>query len=305
MIDARIWRSASTTAPASSISVLSRCPRDFASRRAETSASSSSWRMSMRSDSLDPHFEPHGGQRTIDEVAQGEQTAFEHGTGASDDAEAAGLQHVVGEERGRQEVPQLVREDPEVLDSGGADRGFALARELRHRAGDRLVEAQVERLKLARRDGRGALDRQLGNRLTCVAVVVHDLRDRKPDVHQLATVLRGARSKIRSAIELRVQGPCELLEEERDPVLELDGGRSRRQPSCHPRAASPHDLGAIRGDEFAQHAWTPCKEHAADRVLVTGASYAQNYVRSRCVVDALPSHMHPDLGVKDLLTSSS
>ena len=78
---------------------------------------------------------------------------------------------------------------------------FALVH--RDRARDRLVKASVERAEIFRADRRVRFHRQIGHRLTDVAIIVNDLRDREPLQEQVVSVLAGA------PVDLQVLVPSE------------------------------------------------------------------------------------------------
>jgi hypothetical protein len=63
-------------------------------------------------------------------------------------------------------------------------------------ARDGVVKASVQRAKLIRADGRAHFYRQLGDRLTHVAVVMHDLRDGEPLKQQGMPVLNRASANL-------------------------------------------------------------------------------------------------------------
>src|SRR4029078_2357151 len=120
-------------------------------------------------------------------------------------------------------------------------------------SGDRVVETQIERLEVVRWDGRLLFDRELGDRLTRVSVVVNDLRDREPHAQQVCAVLRRGDADGLCIQELRLQRCGQLIEEHRDAPLELE----RRWPRCHAcadsSATSRDDLLPVCGHERAQH----------------------------------------------------
>ena len=76
---------------------------------------------------LDALGEPDLGERAADERVQPHEAAMEHGPGAPADADVPGLEHVEREDRRVDQVPQLVREEPEAL---APARRLAIGREL-------------------------------------------------------------------------------------------------------------------------------------------------------------------------------
>src|ERR1019366_9365327 len=97
---------------------------------------------------------------------------------ATADRRAPALDHVEAELGARDAVSKLVRQDPGALGGGRSNGLLANQRILRHRARDGAVEAQVERMKLARADRRVGLDGQLGDGQADVTVAVNDLGNR-------------------------------------------------------------------------------------------------------------------------------
>ena len=104
---------------------------------------------------------------------------MEHGARAPCDADVPRLENLERHDRGVDQVPQFMSEEPEALAPAGGfsvDVGLiAFAPVLGDRAGDGVVKASVERAKVVRADGQIHFHRQLGNGLTDIAVVVHDL----------------------------------------------------------------------------------------------------------------------------------
>ena len=209
------------------------------------------------------------GERRVDERAEPDQAASEDVAGAAADPDAAGAQDIEGQHRAAEQVSQLVREESELLvGSTGVvvdDIDLVLAFVLRDRVGDRVVETLVEGAELVGADLGLALDGKLGDGLTGVAVVVDDLRDREAAAQEIVAVLTRAGGDLDLADELRTERVFELLEEHRDPVLELERGRAGRHPLGHPSAAPSDDLRSIFTHELIQHASGYCKVRAQSR----------------------------------------
>ena len=72
-----------------------------------------------------------------------------------------------------------------------ARQAIALVRELGDRVGDGIVQAAVEGAELVDLDRQVALEREVGDRLAQVAVVVHHLVDREAVPQELQPVARG------------------------------------------------------------------------------------------------------------------
>src|SRR6185436_11207943 len=110
------------------------------------------------------------------------------------------------------------------------DDGFALVGILLNGIVDGVVQTAVQGTKLVGLDSLAALERQIGDRLAQVAIVVHNLIDAKTTAQQVAPVL-GSRGR-----DLREARLCAVC-------------RARNLPA-------PHGLGALleleRFDELAQ-----------------------------------------------------
>ena len=133
------------------------------------------------------------GDRAIDEVGEPGQAALEHRAGAAADADVPGPEHFERHAGRVDQVADLVGEEAEalVLLRGGdvAHRLMPFTSVLRHRAGDGIVQAAIERAEVVDADRRVLLHREVGDRLADVAVVVHDLRHGEPLQTQLAPVM--------------------------------------------------------------------------------------------------------------------
>ena len=104
---------------------------------------------------------------------------MEHRSGAPCDSDVPGLEHLERDHRGMDQVPQFMGKEPEplVLATALSVEGglIAFAPVLGDRARDGVVEASVQQPKVLRADRRVRFHRQLGDGLTDVAIVVHDL----------------------------------------------------------------------------------------------------------------------------------
>ncbi len=81
----------------------------------------------------------------------------------------------------------------------GARRGYVdalLTSELAHGAGDRFVQAHIQRLEFLDGDGRSLLDGDLRNRLAHVAVVLNNLTDGEPPTEQASAMDSAARASL-------------------------------------------------------------------------------------------------------------
>jgi hypothetical protein len=83
-----------------------------------------------------------------------------------------------------------------VLNGNGR---VALDHELRDCVGDRVVETAVQRAELFDRERRVELDRQVGDGLAEIAVVVDDLVDGVAEVQELLAMGRGRHADLRQS----------------------------------------------------------------------------------------------------------
>ena len=100
-------------------------------------------------------------------------------SGASCDANISRLQNLERHDRGVEKVPQFMSQEPRAL---APTRGFSIegrlilfASELGDGARDGVVQASVQHAKVFGADRRVLFHRQLGDGLTHVAIIVHDL----------------------------------------------------------------------------------------------------------------------------------
>ena len=119
------------------------------------------------------------GERTTDEIADSHEAPLEHRPGAPCDSHIPRLEHLERDHRGVDQVPQFMSQEPEAL---APARGLSIEGELISSAPvlgdgarDGVVKASVQHAKVIRADGRVDFHRQLGDGLTDVAIIVHDL----------------------------------------------------------------------------------------------------------------------------------
>ena len=169
-----------------------------------------------------------------------------------------GLEHLEREDRRVHQVPQFMSQKSKPL---GSARDFShrawtdcsLAPVLRDGARDGVVEAAVQHAKVIGADGRVHFHGELGDGLTDVAVVVHDLRDREPLSQQVMPVLNRAVGDVGIRPETRAQRSHELLQEHGHAVIDLRLGRRRNRPRRDFGPATTDELVAVCGNEFVQH----------------------------------------------------
>jgi hypothetical protein len=154
-------------------------------------------------------------------------------------------------------VSEFMREVAEPLAPARrftVERGLvAFAPVLGDRPGDGFVKTAVQDPKVVRADGRIGLQRQLGDGLTDVAIVVDHLRDGESLEQEVVTVLDRGPSDLGARAQPEAQGLHQLIQEHRHAVVDLTvGGRGHRS-NGNLRPAAPDDLGPVDGDEFVQH----------------------------------------------------
>ena len=156
-----------------------------------------------------------------------------HGMGIIDtlfQAQAPSSHHIV--EAHPAVIAELVCEDPQPLGFRIGGFQLALPSVLGDRLGRHVVEAAVQRMELIGRDFRFQLFRELGDRLTEVAIVVDDLADGEALLEEILGVVDCVRAHLRQRplqLPLHLQCLNELIEEQRDAVLQLVVRRQRRQ----------------------------------------------------------------------------
>ena len=92
-------------------------PRAFASKVAAGASSSMNAANEELLSILNALRETDLGERATDERARAHEAAMEHGAGAPRDANIPGLEHLERHERGVDQVPQFMGEEPEALAS--------------------------------------------------------------------------------------------------------------------------------------------------------------------------------------------
>jgi hypothetical protein len=182
---------------------------------------------------------------------------MEDGAGTPGHADVSGLEDLERDDRGVSQISQFVREEPEALVGArrfSIHRGLmSFARELRNRARDGLVETAVQHPKVVGADGRVQFHGQFGDRLTDVAIVVHDLGDRESLQQEVMPVLEGAFSDLRSGVQAEPEGFPQLIEEDGHAMIDFRLGWRGHRPPRDLGPASPNDLVPVDGDEFIEH----------------------------------------------------
>ena len=156
--------------------------------------------------------------------------------GASRDAHSPPSQDLERQHCGLDEVAEFVREETQALSFRFGGLQFSLPSVLGNRLGGHVVEAAVQRVELVGRDFRFHLVGEFGDRLTDVAVVMHDLPDGEALLEKIAGVVDGVGAHLRRqsvALRLKPQRLGELIEENGDAVLQLVVRRQRYSPLQH------------------------------------------------------------------------
>ena len=137
---------------------------------------------------------------------------------------------------------------------------MALARVHRDGARDRFVEASVERAEVISADRRVRFERQFGDGLTDITIVVNDLRHRETLEQEIVAVLAGALVYVRAARSGSVagtQGVDQLIQKDWDTVVDLGLARWRNRPRGDFCSTTLDNFIAVESDEFMQHIGLP------------------------------------------------
>ena len=120
---------------------------------------------------------------------------MEHSARTPADTNFPCLENLERHHRRVHQVPQFMSEVPEAFAPAGRRsidaRLILSATVLSDRAGDGIVQAVVQRTKVFRGDRRVQFYRELGDGLTDVAVVVHDLRHGEALKQEIMSMLEG------------------------------------------------------------------------------------------------------------------
>jgi hypothetical protein len=136
----------------------------------------------------------HFGQGTVDQVLEADQAAVEHGAGRTRQTHVAGTDDGQRQDRSAQVISHLVREvaKPFVQRRGleVRSREVPLIGELGDGIGDGVVQASVEGAEFIHLDPGVPFERQIGDRLAGVPVVVHQFFNGIAVFEQLAAMRR-------------------------------------------------------------------------------------------------------------------
>ena len=197
------------------------------------------------------------GERAANQRAQSHEAAMEDGPGASRDSHIPRLEHLECKDRGVGQVPQFMSEESEAFAPARAlpveGRLILFTSVLGHGARDRLVQAAVQCAKVIRADGRVQFNCEVGDGLTDVTIIVHDLRHGEPLKQQVMPVLNCAPANLRGRCQPQAQGVRQLIQEHRHAVVDFGFRRRGNRPHRDLFPAPPDDLFAVHRDEFMQH----------------------------------------------------
>src|SRR5581483_1603039 len=143
----------------------------------------------------------HVGKGSIYERTQPDQGTLQYGSSGPGDPDIAHFDGSEGESAGMNEVPELVRKKSQPfiqrLNAIVGRDGIALVGIFCNGFRDAVIEAAVECSKLVYFNVCLALERQIRNGLTQIAIVVNDLIYRKTLLQQLAPVQRSSAAQLR------------------------------------------------------------------------------------------------------------
>ncbi len=240
---------------------MSVMPRALASKVAAGSSSSMNPDTRNCSRFWTPLSETRLGKRPENQRLYSYKAAMEHRARAPADSNIPGLENVKRDDRGVGQVPQFMSQEPQPLTSA---RVFAIesglvgdASVFGDRVGDGVVQAAVQRTKVLGADWRVHFDRQLGDSLADVTIVVHDLRHGKPLKEQVMPVPDCALPHLWIRRQAEAQRIHQLGEEHGYPVIDLRLGGQRQQPRGHLPSTPPDDLFSVDSNEFVEHLDTP------------------------------------------------
>ena len=182
---------------------------------------------------------------------------MQHGAGASPDANIPGLQDLERHERRVQQVSQFMGEESEPFApaSGFAidARLIAFTSVLGHRARDGIVQASIQRAKVAGADRCVQFHGEFGNGLTDIAIVVHHLRHGESLAQEVVSMLDRAPPDLRTRDFAEAERVPQLIQEHGDTVVDLRFSGRRNRPRGHLGPATPDDLIPIDSNEFVEH----------------------------------------------------
>ena len=201
--------------------------------------------------------QPNLGEGSGDEIPKRREAPLEHISSAASHAHVSGPEHFERDRCGADEISDLVREETEafVVASGfGIEQGLVAPSELRDGARDRVIETSIQGAEVVDADRRIQLEGEVGDGLTHIPIVVHDLRHRESLKVEIVAMAPGACIDLRVRRQTMPQGVDELIEESRDPVFEFRWRQGRTRPPLQLRPAAADDLFAVFGNKLKKHA---------------------------------------------------
>ena len=196
---------------------------------------------------------------------------MEHVSRAATDSHVPGSENLERQNRGVEQVSQLVREE---LQSVGAARRcdihgglIPLTSIFGDRPGNRIVEAPVQHAEIRDANRGVRLGRQLGDRLADITVVVHDLRHGEPLIEKLTPVSDRALPDLGVRDQAEAQWLDQLIEEERHPMVLAF--IANWNPRSDLRLAARNDLLTVGGNEMVKHGEDLIRTSRAGRLGTT------------------------------------
>jgi len=196
------------------------------------------------------------GERSVDEIAKRRETPVQHTPCAAANSDVPGPEHFERKGGGAHEISDFMREKPQafVIASGvGLKKRLVAASVFRHGTRDRVVQASVQCPEILHADRRLQLQRQVGDGLTHIPVVVHDLSDGESLQLEIMAVARSGSADLSIRRQVVTQRLDELIEKPGDPELEFRWRRRRNRPHINLRATAADELLAVLGDKFVKH----------------------------------------------------
>ena len=185
-----------------------------------------------------------------------ERLLLQHTPCAAANSDVPGPEHFERNGCGAHEISDFMREEPQafVISSGfGIKKQLVAASVFRNGTRDSVVQASVQGPELLHADRRLQLQRQVGDGLTHIPVVVHDLRHGKSLQLEIMAVARSASADLSIRRQVVPQGIDELIEKPGDPELEFGWRRRRNRPHLNLRATAADELFAVLGNKFMKH----------------------------------------------------
>src|SRR4030095_4249099 len=135
----------------------------------------------------------------------------------------------------------------------GIKKRLVAASVFRHGTRDSVVQASVQGPEILHADRRLQLQRQVGDGLTHIPVVVHDLGDGESLQLEIMAVARSGSADLSTRRQVVPQRIDELIEKSGNPELEFRWRRRRNRPHLNLRPTAADELLAVLGDKVMKH----------------------------------------------------